>query len=131
MSIFESVLGAVIGMIDALRLYAPVMVGSLPADNGIAIAKTGGAPTYMMGGDTSYNMTVVINAKHAEQQKAAEALGAIHETLPLARPYTPTSDGCQITSIESTSLPSYLDREENGQWLYGSSMNIRFYKKGQ
>ena len=75
-------------------------------------------------------VSIVINAKSANQQDALEWLALIHEALTLTESY-PSGTNWQITNIESSELPSYIDREQNKQYLYGSAVRVYYYiKKG-
>lgn len=129
MSVINDVLIAVIGMMP--RKYSPVTIGAMPADNGIACAIANGAPegTFMTKG-MAYQFNLVLNGKHASQQTVSDALNDIHQALTQTKEY-PYTDTYQITDIDTISSPSYLGREENKQYLYGSSLRVRFfYKKG-
>jgi hypothetical protein len=42
----------------------------------------------------------------------------------------PHSDTWQIYAIETTASPRLIGREQNSQWLYGSSLLIKFNVKG-
>ena len=74
-------------------------------------------------------MSAVLNSKHKDQQKAADALGKIHTVLNMTKVY-PQADNFQITNIETIGAPSYLGREQNNQCLYGSSLEVNFFLKG-
>lgn len=74
-------------------------------------------------------MSAVLNAKNTNQQTALDALSDIHTALNMTKSY-PSSDNYQITNIETIGPPVYLSREQNSQWLYGSSLRIKFYLKG-
>lgn len=129
MSVINDVLIAVIGMMP--RKYSPVTIGAMPADNGIACAIANGAPegTFLTKG-MAYQFNLVLNGKHSSQQTVSDALNDIHQALTQTKEY-PYTDTYQITDIDTITSPSYLGREENKQYLYGSSLRVRFfYKKG-
>ena len=127
-SIYNSVLLAVIEMASAAEPYAPILVGSLPHDNGLSMAIAAGSPTYSMDKGARHELTIAFNGKHTDQALVSDTLGKLHELLTTRTDYPTTSEGCQITNIETLASPSYLDRENNSQWLYGSSLRVRFYK---
>lgn len=108
-------------------LYAPILIGALPADNGICCTITGGWPeaTFIDKG-MSYELSLVLNGKHESQQVVSDTLNDIHQALTQTKTY-PQTDAYQITNIETTASPSYIEREENKQYLYGSSLKVRFY----
>lgn len=127
MSIFSEVLEAVIAMAQATEPYAAITVGALPADNGICVTYATGEPdaTFLNKG-MAYQRTLVCNAKNISQQAAQEALDTIHLALTQTKTY-PRGMSWQITDIETISAPSYLSREQNSQWLYGSSLRIKIF----
>lgn len=108
-------------------LYAPILIGALPADNGICCTIAGGWPeaTFIDKG-MSYELSLVLNGKHESQQVVSDTLNDIHQALTQTKTY-PQTDAYQITNIETTASPSYIEREENKQYLYGSSLKVRFY----
>ena len=127
-SIYNSVLLAVIELASAAEPYAPILVGSLPHDNGLSMAIAAGSPTYSMDKGARHELSIVLNGKHTDQATVSNTLGELHELLTTRTTYPTTAEGCQITSIETLSAPAYLDREDNSQWLYGSSLRVKFYK---
>lgn len=107
-----------------------IVFGALPPDDGISMAiATGASEETFLNKGQNYQMSVVINAKSADQLNALEWLSAIHETLTLTEEY-PSGENWQICNIETTGVPMYLGREENRQYEYGSSVRIDFYMKG-
>ena len=127
MNAFDEILAAVIAMAQDTEPYAAVTTGALPADNGICMTWASGAPasTFLDKG-MAYQMALVCNGKHTSQQAVASALGDIHLALTKAKTY-PNAPQWQITDIETVAAPSYLSREQNSQWLYGSSLRVKFY----
>lgn len=127
MSVFSEVLAAVVGLAQATNPYATITIGALPADNGICMSYASGAPdsTFLDKG-MAYQRSLVLNAKNTSQQVAQETLDAIHAALTQATSY-PMAGSWQITNIETIAAPSYLSREQNSQWLYGSSLRVKFY----
>lgn len=127
MSAFSEILASVISMAQETDPYATITVGALPADNGICMTYATGSPssTFLDKG-MAYQKTLVCNAKNTSQQEAQEALDAIHVSLTQTKTY-PSGEDWQITDIETVSAPSYLSREQNSQWLYGSSLRVKFF----
>lgn len=131
MSVINDVLLAVINKAQITGLYATIKIGALPADDGICCTIAGGYPeaTFLTKG-MSYDLDLVLNGKNASQQTVSDALNDIHQALTQTKVYPETAE-YQINNIETTSSPSYIGREENKQYLYGSSLKVRFfYKKG-
>ncbi len=129
MSVYDDVLEAVVGLANQTNPYAKVTIGSLPPANGISIAWSAGNLNTFFDKKAAVSMSAVLNAKHRDQQTAADALGRIHTALNMTKNY-PAADNFQITNIETVGAPSYLGREQNQQWLYGSSLEVKFFLKG-
>ena len=123
-------------VVEAVRAKAQTAVtkqivfGALPPDDGISVMLENGASesTFLDKGQR-YHISVSVNAKSTDQLTALDWLGKIHETLTLTKDY-PSGTNWQISNIETTGLPMFLDREQNSQYLYGSSVRIDFYMKG-
>lgn len=129
MSILNEVLSAVVNMAQSVSPapYAAITVGALPADNGLAMIYSTGAPAATaLDKGMAWEMPVVLNGKHTSQEVLSECLNTIHAALTRTKSY-PRTDDWQITDIETIAAPAYLDREENSQWLYGSSLRVKFY----
>lgn len=127
MSVINDVLIAVINMAQATNPYAQITVGALPADNSICCAISSGYPEATFNDKGfSYDLSLVLNGKHANQQIVSDALNNIHRALTQTKTYPQTAT-YQINNIETTASPSYIGREENKQHLYGSSLQVRFY----
>lgn len=127
-SIYDSVLLAVIELAGTADTYAPIRIGSLPVDNGLSMAIATGSPIYSMDKGARHELSIVLNGKHTDQATVSNTLGELHELLTTRTTYPTTAEGCQITNVETLTAPAYLDREDNSQWLYGSSLRVKFYK---
>nr|DAF70105.1 MAG TPA: Minor capsid protein from bacteriophage [Caudoviricetes sp.] len=101
----------------------------MPPENGISMAYSSGSLETYLDKKAAVTMSVVLNGKHDNQQTVLDTLGKIHTYLNMRKTY-PQTNNFQIANILTTSPPSYLGREENRQWLYGSSLAVRFYLKG-
>lgn len=77
----------------------------------------------------SYNsMTVLLNGKNANQQTIATALNTIHHYLnKLKQNQIPIGENTQIINIQTSSSPELIGVEENGQWIYASSLTVTYY----
>ena len=125
---YNEVLQAVIDMAQAAA-GIPVVLGSLPPDDGIAM--TGNASSFPIFLDIGSNeeMNVVCNGKNTQQQAVISQLEAIHAALTRRKDF-PSTDTWQIYAIETTASPRLIGREQNSQWLYGSSLRVKFNVKG-
>lgn len=109
--------------------YAAIVFGSDPPDSGICMIQGAGAPT-----DTHldkgmlYRLPVVLNGKNKSQSLVLTDLTRIHEALTKKLQYQDLSTAdCQVVNIATTASPSIIGREQNSQWVCGSSFEISFY----
>ena len=104
-----------------------ILIGAMPAKNGYAMQISAGAPaeTYLNKG-MAYEFSIVLNGKNSSQETVADKLNTIHYTLTRALSY-PKTLTYQITDIETISTPSYIGREEDKQYLYGSSLRVKAF----
>lgn len=109
--------------------FSSIVFGSDPPDHGICMIQDAGMPTAThLDKGQLYTLPVVINGKHEDQQVLLETLGAIHEQLTRTWAYEDLGDDrIQVVDIETTAFPSILGREQNLQWISGSSINVYFY----
>ena len=129
MSVYDDVLTSVISLAEQADLYSHIVIGPMPPKNGISIAWATGNLNTFLNKKAAVVMSAVLNCKNSDQEIASDTLGIIHTFLNMRKNY-PESDNFQITNIKTTSAPSYLGREENDQWLYGSSLEVKFFLKG-
>lgn len=112
--------------------YTSIANGAMPTENGLAMYPGPGFPTesYLDRG-AEYSASIVLNGKHSNLKTLLTALSSIHTGLTRMTDY-PKTDDWQILSIETSTSPNYIGREESGsrQWLYGSILTVRFYIKG-
>lgn len=109
--------------------YASIVYGSDPPINGICMIPSSVGPfqTHLDKGMV-YDLPVVLNGKNEDQKVLLDDLTKIHETLTRRTSYSDIStDACQVVDIATTALPSIIGREQNKQWVCGSSFNVKFY----
>ena len=126
---YNEVLQAVIDMAERAA-GCSIFTGSMPPDNGIAM--TGNAMSDPIFFDIGSNetMNVLCNGKNRDQQEVINALDAIHQSLTRRKTDFPSGTGWRIYAIETTASPRLIGREQNSQWLYGSSLRVKFNVKG-
>lgn len=125
----DEILTAMQQMIAALTGSA-VVIGSLPPLNGYAVSFAGGAPraTFRTLVNSDQELPVQFTGKNVNQQQLAVAMEAVHQALTTAAAL-PFADGWQIYAIETTSAPQLIGREENINYIYGSSFRVKFYAR--
>lgn len=127
------IINAVIQMADSFIAPASygIKVGPMPANESIVIAPASGAPeSTSLDKGQAMILNVVLNGKSTDQAALAKKLSEIHVNLTQAKAY-PDNGVFQITDIRTITLPHYLGREPNNQWLYGSSLGIHYYARKQ
>lgn len=114
---------------DEVEPFAEVVFGSDPPIDGICMIQSSGYPT-----DTHldkgmiYTVPFVLNGKNNSQETLLDDLTRIHEALTRKLDYTDIStEDCQVVDIATTSTPSIIGREQNSQWICGSSLSVSFY----
>lgn len=109
--------------------YAALTLSPLPASNGISFAPAGGATeTTFATRDAVCYSDCVLNAKHSDRQLAYDTLARIHEMLTKLKVFTAGSN-YEIIGIDTIASPQYLSEGDNGQYLFGSSLRINYYRR--
>lgn len=115
-------------MIQGL-LPGQVVIGSLPPLNGYAVSFAGGAPIgTFFSLTTDESLPVAFNGKGTDQQEVASSMDMVHKALTTAAAL-PFTQHWQIYAIETISAPQLIGREENKNWIFGSSFRVKFYSK--
>lgn len=125
---YNEILQAIIDMAEAAA-GVPIVTGSLPPENGIAMTGQSAPQSIMLDIGTNERMAIVCNGKNTDQQTVIEQLDAIHHNLTRRKDF-PTGDDWQVYAIETVASPRLLGREQNSEWLYGSSLLVKIHMKG-
>lgn len=131
MSFYSKVLDNIILAAKRTDPYADIVYGSDPPINGICMIPSPGTPenTFFDKG-MIVRMPVLLNGKHEDQRILLDDLTAIHEVLTKRRNYSDLStEAVQVTNIASMTLPQIIGREQNKQWVCGSTLEVSFYWK--
>ena len=127
MSVYNDILDAVRDMIVDIGVYADPVSGSLPPSNGISLTIAAGSPRATdQSKGAACELVLALNGKHANQEVVSDALGIIHTNLTQRKVY-PSDSRYRMTDIETVGIPSLIDREDDGMWLYGSSLRVKYY----
>lgn len=127
----DFILDAIIEELEKhLALYSRIKVGSLPQRGGIAMYVGSGAPqSVFMDKGTLNTIYATANAKSKGQKQATAALEQIHSYLTRIKEY-PSGEDWQIIDVSTSSAPSLIGQECDGDYLYGSILQIKFYYGG-
>lgn len=131
MNFYSRVLDNIIEAAERTDPYAKIVYGSDPPENGICMIPSGGMPKDIhLDRGMIMTMPIVLNGKHSDQRILIDDLTAIHEVLTKRKNYSELSnEAVQITNIVSMSLPAIIGREQNNQWVCGSTLEVTFYWK--
>ena len=130
MSVYDDVLAAVISLAEETKPYASIVIGAVPPADGISIAWTDGFPLSVFRNKNAVmDMTASLNGKHTDHSVVSDALGCIHEALSRRQQY-PESEKWQIIDISTKKAPHPISEEQTDQCLYGSSLRVKFYLRG-
>ena len=112
---------------EGTDLYENIIIGNTPPTDGISVFVSSGMPELTdLEKGMIMSMNVMCNAKHRNQDMAFDALYKIHKRLTKTKNY-PNREEYQIANIETITLPNLLLREENGSYVFGSTLNVKFY----
>lgn len=124
----EEIITAMQHMIQGI-IGGNVVVGSIPPLNGYAVGAVGGSPIEIFRPLTSNeNLPVLFNGKSSNQQLLMQNMEKVHHILTTSK-VLPYNENWQIYAIETTSAPSLIGREQNKNWIYGSSFRVKFFSK--
>ena len=114
-------------LIQASTTY-PVSIGAMPSNESIVIYLQGGLTqdTFLNKGMV-YESNLEVMGKSADAEALSSAMWAIHRDLTTAMSY-PYGTDWAIQDIQSRTTPFYSTREQNKQWIYGSSLRVRWSK---
>lgn len=114
---------------EATEPYASIVYGSDPPTSGICMIQGAGFPSEEhLDTGMLYRLPVLLNGKHASQETLLDALTAIHTALTKTHDYSDlTTESVQVINIATTASPSIIGREQNNQWICGSSFEVSFY----
>lgn len=108
----------------------PVVIGSVPPLEGYAVGMVSGAPIETFRTlSTNESFPVLFNGKSADQNSIAADMEKVHRLLTTSK-ILPFTGEWQVYAIETTASPSLIGREENRNWVYGSSFRVKYYQKG-
>ena len=129
-SALGQVVEAVINLMNATHPFATVTRGALPTGPGITCETDPSRPETLFWDKNVYiQLVIVINGKHHDMGVLNDALNSIHYELTRARSY-PSGNGWQIVDIRNYTMPRFIGREDNNDWLMASALSVNFYWRG-
>lgn len=122
----NEILDLVIDMIEQ-KFNCHIKKGAMPKGNAISIYLSANAPSELYFNKSSYNtIFATLNGKNKSQLAAINILEEIHRYLTSFKAY-PCGEDFQITNIGTSSAVNFIRQEEDGEYLYGSILQINYY----
>lgn len=127
---YDEILQAIIDMAES-ACGVSIVTGSNPPKDGIAMTGQAAPTSIMLDIGSNERMNVICNGKNGNQRTVIQQLDAIHRSLTRRKDF-PTGTDWQVYAIETVASPRLIGRELNpqAQWLYGSSLLVKFNVKG-
>lgn len=127
---YKDLFDELVKMIKKYTTY-PVIVGSNPTKESIAVSGFSTADMTNLDRDTLQTYDITINGKSGDQALLFAELSGIHQKLTLRKDF-PHSDGWQVFTIDTVASPRLIGVEEaeRTRYIYGSSLTVKFYALG-
>lgn len=123
--IINEAIEAVMDLIDALDLFAPIYRGALGTDNGLCCEVGPTTPeTVFLDKNQYIPIDLTINGKHTNLKTLSDALQAIHQSLTMRTSY-PSGATWKIVDISTMTEPQTIGREDTGHWLMASALYVK------
>lgn len=124
-SILNQAIEAVMDLIDALSLFAPITRGALGTGDSLSCEIGPTSPeTVWLDKNKYIPVDLTINGKHGNLQTLSDSMNLIHENLTMMREY-PTGSEWQIVDIATLTEPQVIGREQDNKWMMASALTIR------
>lgn len=124
----EEILTAIQQMISAIT-NAKVVIGALPPLGGYALSVAAGSPIDIFFSlATNEEMNVQFTGKGPNQIEVSSSMDEVHKALTRSK-NLPYSSDWQIYAVQTTSAPQMIGREQNSNYIYGSSFRVKFYAR--
>ena len=124
-SILNQAIEAVMDLIDALSLFAPITRGALSAGNSLSCEIGPTSPeTVWLDKNKYIPVDLTINGKHGNLQTLSDSMNLIHESLTMMREY-PTGSEWQIVDIATLTEPQVIGREQDNKWMMASALTVK------
>ena len=129
-SAINQVLEAVIDKLNTAKPFATITRGALPTGAGITCEIAPSSPLAVhMDKNSVIALDVTLNGKHHDLKTLSDTMNNLHSLITRATSYA-SGASWQIVDVENYTLPQVIGREQNNDWLMASSLNVKFYWKG-
>ena len=125
MTIMNAAVNAVMDLIDAMNLFAPITRGALGTGRDLVCEIGPSNPDAVYLDKNQYIVIdLTLNGKNDNLQTLSEDLNKIHEGLTMMKTY-PAGDDWEIVDITTLTEPQIIGREDNNAWLMASSIGVK------
>ena len=124
-SILNLAIESVVGLINALSLFASITRGALGTGNCLSCEIGPTAPSEVYLDKNKYiPVDLTINGKHSDLRTLSDAMNSIHENLTMMTSY-PSGSTWEIVDISTMTEPQVIGREQDNKWMMASSLLIK------
>ena len=127
---YKEILDDIVKMIRCQTTF-PVVVGSNPPKESIAVTGFTTADITNLDRDTLQTYDITINGKSGDQALMLSELSKIHRALTVRKDF-PHARDWQVYTIDTSASPRLIGIEEaeRNRYIYGSSVTVKFYALG-
>lgn len=127
---YKEILDDIVKMIRCQTTF-PVVVGSNPTKESIAVTGFTTADITNLDRDTLQTYDITINGKSGDQALMLSELSKIHRALTVRKDF-PHARDWQVYTIDTSASPRLIGIEEaeRNRYIYGSSVTVKFYALG-
>lgn len=124
-TIINQAIEAVMDLIDALVLFAPITRGALGTGDSLSCEIGPTSPESVWLDKNKYiPIDLTINGKHSNLQTLSDTMNLIHENLTMMRSY-PDGSEWEIVDITTQTEPQVIGREQDNRWMMASALSVR------
>lgn len=124
-TIINQAIEAVMDLIDALSLFAPITRGALGTGDSLSCEIGPTSPESVWLDKNKYiPIDLTINGKHSNLQTLSDTMNLIHENLTMMFEY-PVGDNWEIVDITTMTEPQVIGREQDNSWMMASALLIK------
>ena len=124
-SIINQAIEAVMDVIDALSLFAPITRGALGTGDSLSCEIGPTSPEEIWLDKNKYiPIDLTINGKYSNLETLSDTMNMIHENLTMMRSY-PNGSEWEIVDIATQTEPQVIGREQDNRWMMASALSVR------
>ena len=130
-SIIDTVVEAVMDLIDSMGNFATIKRGALSTKNSLTCEIAPSTVNSVFMDKNAYiALDLTINAKNNDLQKLSATLNNIVDNLTRRKSY-PDGNGWEIVDIctGAPPVPTIIDREDENMWIMAASVIVKVYRK--